>query len=334
MALLASVPVVAYLGSLSVPYLCIIGFLLSAIRLIFDSTMVSVIPIIVCRNQLSSANGWFEASYSAAQTVGPALFGILMRFVTVDVVFFMNSFLYLTSTLSVGRAVPLTFPSRPCEKRTHFQDIAYGLQLLWRNSFQRAIAIAAASFNLFHTAFLTVFMIYALRTLNYDSSILGLLISFVGLLGIAGALLAARIARSIGVRAALIGSLIAVGPLGIPILLAHKLNLPYGAGVIGLSLAAWDFAIVVHIVIEQSVRQATVPHGHLSRIAAITRFVSWGADPIGAFLGGLAANTAVSARGTLAACLIGMTLSGALLLLFKNVRKLSDDVLEMNEIPT
>jgi hypothetical protein len=95
--------------------------------------------------------------------------------------------------------------------------------------------------------------------------------------------------------------------------------------VIAASIAAWDFAIVVHVIVEQTLRQTMIENRHLSRVTATVRFVSWGVDPIGALLGGLAASSFLGAKGTLFFCLIGLTASGALLLLSKGIRQLSPE---------
>lgn len=92
---------------------------------------------------------------------------------------------------------------------------------------------------------------------------------------------------------------------------------------IAACLAAWDFLIIVHIIVEQTIRQMTVDSGQLSRITATTRFVSWGADPIGALLGGLAASSFIGIRGTMVICLAGFTAVGFFLLTSRSIRNLS-----------
>ncbi|WP_207001805.1 hypothetical protein [Trinickia mobilis] len=214
--------------------------------------------------------------------------------------------------------------SRNCNpNQSHLSDIADGVNLLWRNEIQRTIAIAAGFFNLFHTAFLTIFTVYALKELGFDSASFGTVVSVVGLAGLFGALCAPRMINLLGVRTALTGSLLAIGPIGIPILFADHFPFLQRAALIAGCLAAWDFLIVVHVIVEQTVRQAMVANRHLSRITATTRFVSWGADPVGALLGGFAATSIVGSRGALLICLLGFASSGALLLTSKGIRGLN-----------
>jgi predicted MFS family arabinose efflux permease len=219
-------------------------------------------------------------------------------------------------------------PHSTTANRSHLADIADGVRLLWKNEIQRTIALAAGFFNFFHTAFFTVFTIFALKELDFSAASFGTVVSVVGFAGLFGALCAPKLIEVLGARMALVGSLIIIGPLGIPIIFSEHLPFLHRAALIAGCLAAWDFMIVVHVIVEQTIRQVLVNNRHLSRIMATTRFVSWGADPIGALLGGLAASSAIGSRGTLLICLLGFAASGAYLLTSRGIRSLSDADLE------
>jgi hypothetical protein len=198
---------------------------------------------------------------------------------------------------------------------------------LWRNEIQRTVAFSAGVFNAFHAAFFTVFTFHALKALDFSAASLGTVVSLVGLTGLAGALCAPRLIEMFGARTALVGSLLMIGPLGMPIMFAEHLSFPHRAILIAACLAAWDFMIVVHVIPEQTLRQVMVDNRDLSRMTATMRFISWGADPIGALLGGMAATTALGSRGTLMICLLGFLVSGALLLTSKGIRALRSEEL-------
>ena len=314
-----------YFERASIALLCAVGFGLSVVKLLFDSVTAAVIPTIVQRGDLTKANSWYEALNSTAFTFGPAMAGWLLQAISVTALYTINAALYLTSTMFLkGISLPAT-PKGLVKDQSHLADIADGLRLLWKNEVQRTIAIAAGFFNLFHTAFFTVFTIYALKDLDFTAASFGTVVSVVGAAGLLGALCAPKLVTFFGVRTALIGSLLVIGPLGIPILFSAELPFVQRAALVAACLAAWDFMIVVHVIVEQTVRQTMVSNRHLSRITATTRFVSWGADPIGAILGGLAASSAIGTRGALLACLIGFAASGAFLLTSKRIRTLNDD---------
>lgn len=324
-ALLLVVPLAILVGVLNVYVLGLVGFGISTVRLVHDSAMSAAVPSIARPDDLTKANGWIEGVTSASEMIGPALCGLLLGWTSVTTVFLTGIAIYALGTWEIRKAMRAVKAEANDDngELSHLSDIAFGIGLLWKNEIQRTIALSASLFNLFHTAFFTVFTVFAVRDLQLTASSLGVLLSSIGALGLIGALGAEKISTFIGLRTALVGSLIIIGPLGIPILVAAHLDLPYRMGLVALCLGAWDFAIVVHLVIEQTIRQATVPIKHLSRVAATTRFVSWGADPLGALLGGVAAGSVLGARGTLAVCLFGMTVAGSALLLSAKVRHLN-----------
>jgi hypothetical protein len=235
-------------------------------------------------------------------------------------VYLVSCALYLASTLLL-RSVSLPQVERTaCESRSHLSDIAEGVRVLWQNEVQRTIAASAALFNLFHSAFFTVFAIYLLKDLSLNASTFGTLMSSVAFVGLLGAVCGPKVVAKLGARSTLVGSLLLIGPLGIPIILTETMSSPYRVLVIGTCLAVWDFMIVVHIIVEQTLRQTMVSQQHLARVTATTRFVSWGLDPIGALAGGLLAASAVGTRGTLMICLLGFVASGVLLMISKSIR--------------
>jgi predicted MFS family arabinose efflux permease len=325
--LVAVLPLAFYTDRVSMTLLCSVSFGLSVIKLIFDSIVVAAIPTIVKRERLAKANGWLEAANSTAYALGPALAGWLVQSISAASLYLINMLMYLISTFALKSLRLPEVRGNIEQKRSHFSDVANGIRILWNNEIQRAIAMAAGLFNLFHTAFFTVFILFALKELEFGAGTFGLVMSVVGLSGLLGALCAPKLIDVFGVRTTLVGSLLIIGPLGLPITLAEGIPFFYRLAIVAACLALWDFMIVLHVVVEQTLRQAMVRNEHLSRITATTRFISWGADPVGAMLGGALAGSAVGSQGTLLICLLGLTVSGAVLLASRGIRKLTDDSL-------
>jgi MFS family permease len=243
--LIAVLPLAFHLNVATVPLLCMVGFGLSAAKLIFDSVIAAAIPNIVQREDLPKANGWIEAANSSAYAIGPAIAGWLTQAASPGVVYLVSFALYLASTL-VLRSVSLPQVERTvCESRSHLLDIAEGVRVLWQNEVQRTIAASAALFNLFHSAFFTVFAIYLLKDLSLNASTFGTLMSSVAFVGLFGALCGPKVVAKLGARSTLVGSLLLIGPLGVPIIWTEAMSSPYRVLVIGTCLAVWDFMIVV-----------------------------------------------------------------------------------------
>ncbi|WP_175107394.1 MFS transporter [Pararobbsia alpina] len=299
------------------------AFAASAIKLLLDSATVAAIPALVAESELSKANGWYEAVNSSTQAAGPILCGWLIQSVSLLALFITQCFACVLSA-SIFVRLPVD-SNQAVHVRTegHLAGIREGMAVLWRDPVLRAIAVSSASFNFFHSAFFAIFTVYAIKTLDFSPATLGLIISCAGIAGVGGALLASVVVRVLTPPVALIGSLFVIAPMGIPLMFADSLGEFQGAVLIAAIFAAWDFAIVTNLVIEQTVRQTRVCSSQLSCVSATTRFFTWGVDPLGALLGGIAASSTLGLEGTLIAAVLGMGASGLVLFVCPAVRRLS-----------
>lgn len=321
--LIAAIPLAFELNVVNLVVLCVVSFGLSAVKLVFDSAVAAMIPRVVDHRNLVRANGWMEAVNSAAYAIGPALAGFLIQVASPSTVYSASLGLYLVSTL-VLRNVSL--PHRaPSESGSHLLQIVEGIRVLYRNRIQRTIAVSAAVFNVFHSAFFTVLAIFLLQDLKLSASLFGTLMSSVAFIGLLAAMCGPKLIKMMGTWSSLVGSLLLIGPLGIPIVFADTAPPIFQVVIIGSCLATWDFLIVMHLIVEQTLRQLTVEVRHLARITATTRFISWGGDPIGALLGGFVAASSLGTRGTLVVCLLGFVAASAVLLTSTSIRALRND---------
>ena len=108
-----------------------------------------VIPSLVERSQLSSANAAFQSMYQLATMIGPAPAGVLIKAVNIAWAFFIDaiSFLFILAPIY---ARPRTAPEpRPRVEGKHFgHDILDGLQFVWRDAPLRGLTIVLAGVNL------------------------------------------------------------------------------------------------------------------------------------------------------------------------------------------
>jgi len=80
----------------------VVGFVNGTISIAFDSSEFAAIPSLVDPNDLVTANGRIQASYSAATIAGPLLAGALITIMSVESVFAVDSVFILDFG---GRAV-------------------------------------------------------------------------------------------------------------------------------------------------------------------------------------------------------------------------------------
>jgi len=70
-SIIATIPLMALMGSLSVWWIYAVGFLHSTLTICFEAGQFAAIPSLVDQDDLVTANGRIQASYSAASIAGP-----------------------------------------------------------------------------------------------------------------------------------------------------------------------------------------------------------------------------------------------------------------------
>lgn len=76
--IVASIPLLAATGHLTIWWLYVVSFLNSTLAICFDAAEFSAIPSLVRSDDLVAANGQIQASYSGAAIIGPLLVSPLL----------------------------------------------------------------------------------------------------------------------------------------------------------------------------------------------------------------------------------------------------------------
>src|SRR5438045_9468532 len=82
---IASVPLAAALGALSLAQLYVVSFLVGAFAVSTDLAPGAIVPSLVGRTRLVAANSRLQASNAVAQVAGPSLGGILVQALTAPI---------------------------------------------------------------------------------------------------------------------------------------------------------------------------------------------------------------------------------------------------------
>jgi predicted MFS family arabinose efflux permease len=158
-------------------------------------------------------------------------------------------------------------------------DIVFRSPILWR------IAGCTATSNLgSNIIFGAVFLIFAYRQLHLSAAVVGLVFAIGSVGALLGALVAAWVARRLGIGPTL-GFAPLVGGLAV---LATPLAL-VGAPILVLAAAGFVEGLTVPIynISQVSLRQAITPDRVQGRMNATMRTIVWGTIPLGAFMGGI-----------------------------------------------
>jgi MFS family permease len=282
-ALLASIPIAAATGVLSVGQLFGVALLHGIATVFFDVSYQSYLPSLVGRDGLVEGNAKLQASQSVAQVAGPTLGGFLVQMFTAPFAVLADAVSFVVSAVCVGgirTAEP--YPERP-ERRHLGKEIGEGLGFVLRHPILRMIAATTGTSNLFNSAFFAIAVVFLVRGLHLSAGVIGVLMSAGSVGGILGALSASVIARRIGQARTIWLSLAATAPFGLLIPLAQP-----GAGLALFAVGTFTFSFgaVVYNVAQVSFRQALCPPRLLGRMNATVRFLVWGTMPLGGLLGG------------------------------------------------
>jgi MFS family permease len=108
-AVIATIPLLAAVDALSVGWVYAVAFSSATLTIAFDAAEFAAIPSLVpSADDLVSANGRVQASYSAAQIAGPLLAGLLITVAPVQQVLWVDAASFLVSAgtlLLIGRTL-------------------------------------------------------------------------------------------------------------------------------------------------------------------------------------------------------------------------------------
>jgi MFS family permease len=284
-AVIATIPLLAALGALSVGWVYAVAFASATLTIAFDAAEFAAIPSLVpSGDDLVTANGRVQASYSAAQIAGPLLAGLLITVVAVQQVLWVDAASFLVSAgalLLIGTAFNAPRPDG-AERRAIRQQVADGLRYVLGHPVLRSISAMMALINLVGATVYAQLVVFAKRQLDASDSQVALLYAAGSAGVVLWSLAAGPVRRRLSFSVAALGALTLDGLLTV-VLAATRW---YGAA-LGLWAAISGLGIFFNIN-TASLRQQIVPNHLLGRVISIAGVLAWSAIPLGALAGGWA----------------------------------------------
>ncbi len=283
-AVLATVPIAAFLGVLRMPQLYLVALASGIGSAFFSITYQSYLPVIVAKDELASSNVKLEISNSGATIAGSVVAGALVQFAGAATAVAVDAVSYLVSVISLAR-IRTPEPAHdgpPLTPRQALREIGEGVATVRHAPNLRWIGAATATTNFGGAIVSAVTLIYAYRVLRLQPGPLGIAYG-IAEIGFIGALLSTRIRTRIGLRATLIGAIV-LGALANGAVLFAQLGLPYAVLVSSYAIAA--VTVPVYNVNQVSYRQAVIDVRLQGRVNATMRTLVWGTLPLGALAGG------------------------------------------------
>ncbi|WP_239081576.1 MFS transporter [Streptomyces sp. SID9727] len=311
LVLFAAVPVTAWSGRLSIGLLLAVALLTGTATVFFQTAYTAYLPTLLDPDEQPEGNAELHGSASAAQIAGLGSGGLIAQLAgAVNV-----SLLCLTG---IRHREPRT--TRTGHRRTSLvSEVREGLRLIAYDPWLRTFTLFGAASNLALMGYQSIQVVFLVRGVGLPPGAVGVVIAATSAGGVAGAFAARRVAHRIGTARATL-----LFELGLPSLgLLMTLTIG-GAGI--LLFVTGDFSVCAGVVagniIKASFQQRYCPPDLLGRLTASTAFLSYGAIPVGALLGGLL-GTALGLRTAMALTTAGIPLA-PLILLFSPIRRSRD----------
>lgn len=286
---MATVPLAAMLGLLTVPHLFAAALTVSSLFVFFDAAGFGALPELVGRKRIPSATGSMVAFSTAIGLVGPAAGGALAASIGAAGALAIDAGAYLIAALLTNLVQwphPRKAPASPTlDARGLLRDIGEGLRYIWDTEIVRLLTLIGAGASVSGGAMLGLTIVVAVQNLGMtdDDPGLGLLYSATALGALLISLAIARIQRT--VPTGWITILALSVSWAAQLAWAVTTSIPTGLIILVLFQAASTLSIMNGII----VRQSLAPDHLQSRVNTTARMIAWSGSPLGAVLGGVLA---------------------------------------------
>jgi len=290
--LIGVVPLASVTGLLSISLLYVVVTMTGLLSMTFDVGAMSYVPNLVDHEHLTDANSKIQASTAFAGVAGPGLAGVLVGLVTAPITLTADSVSYLFSAAGlIAIRKPEPAPEVPEVRVSVRQSISEGLRAVWGSRLLSALLTQGAALNLFFGAYITVFVVYAVRVVHLHPLELGIVMAGSAVGSLAGATTARRVTRALGLGRTMIINTVGES-LALLLLLVPRQHASVATiAVFVVAQLAYGWSVGVLNVNVITLRQIVTPRRVLARMNATYRMVLFGVAPIGMSLGGVLGGT-------------------------------------------
>ena len=295
--LIATIPVTALLGTLTLIQLGVVAALVCMAGVLFEIADHAYLPVIVPSAHLVAANSKRETVDALAEITGPPLGGALVQWLTAPFALAIDACSFVVSALLIGRIrarEPFHDRQDPAQQAVGaslLREAREGAVLVWRHPLLRPLFLSTTLLTFFMSFMASLYTLFALQTLHLSPGVLGLVIGCGGIGALAGAASTPALVRWMGPGRAALAALLLGGSAQVFIPLAPADPLA-GAAFLIASQFFGDGLLTIYLITETSLRQQTVAAEALGRAAAVWKMAASITAPIGMMLGALLAEYA------------------------------------------
>ena len=281
---LGAIPILWLAGVLHIWMLVIALLLFGGFSVFGFAATQSLLPRLVPRARLVSANARLDQADAAAQTLGPAIGGGLVGLLGAPVAIVVDAISYLADA-ALNSSIRVHEPRPDAGARDLRAEIRDGLRGTYRHRTLGPLAASAHVWFIGNGAAITVLSLFALRSLGFTAFTYGLLLAAFGVASLAGASAAPRIGARLGS-----GRVIILARAAYPVgwlLVAVAPAAAVGDALLFVALSLLGLTAGVENSNEMGYWQALTPDELLGRVNATRRSANQTMGALGALVAGL-----------------------------------------------
>lgn len=278
--------VLAAAGAANIVVLYVVAFALGVAETVYDSAIRAILPQVVRKERLDSANGLLTVEETLGQIFLGAPLGSMLLVLAIAVPFLINGVGFVLAALLVLSLRGNFRPARESAPVSIRRDVADGVRWLVRHRFLRNLTLVSAATGFLQSMATALLVLYVLEILHLPQGDFGYVLIGAGVGAIIGGIATPALAARLGK-----GPLLVVGAVvsASGVLLMGLVSHGYLAGTL---FAVSSSGVMVWNVLTMSLRQSLIPHELFGRVQGAYRTLVWGAIPLGSLTGGLVAHAA------------------------------------------
>lgn len=284
------VPIIAWLGLLSIWMLLPMVAVLGAMRAPADASKQALVPTLVHRDGLpiERVTGIMGAADRLAGTVGAAGAGLLIAAIGPLAALVCNALAFLLSALIVSVGVPGDAEAVPKNTVLSYRaDLAAGWTMLRSDPILRALVIMLAITNLFDQAYAVLLLPVWVRTNGLDVSWVGYILAAFSVSSILGAISAAAIGHKLWRLPIYVFGFLCAGPVA---MYPFALGLPVEVIIVILLIAGFGAGFLNPMV--GAIMFENIPKALVGRVISLIGAATMVLMPFGGIFAGLVVDAA------------------------------------------
>lgn len=279
----ATVPLAAWMGWLTMNWLYVVGFVLGTVYTIAGSAAQIVLTQVVSRDRLVEAHAKNALASSGAEVAGPGVAGVLIKLLGAPMALAVDAVLVLFSAL-ILRGIKVQEQLAPAGEADFWRDLKAGVQFVRERALLVSLACTVGSWQLCYNAAQVVQILFATRSLGLSAQEVGLSYVALGAGTVLASVFGHRISARVGPGPCLVLGIASSG-LGWLLLGLMPAN-AWGVAAFAFMLFMFGVGAVLIFINFLSLRQAVTPAPMLGRMTSTMRWLILIPAGPGALLGG------------------------------------------------